>query len=120
MPENQDKSKPIEVTAKDLPLHCSMPDAPLWARHPRVFLDVGPRRQRQLPLLRRQVRVSPASCPKGITDSAGQLRPARGGNAPAATGPLRPGKITTVFRRRPMQAAGCLAPTHVLLPARSA
>ena len=40
MPENQDKSKPIEVTAKDLPLHCPMPDAPLWARHPRVFLDV--------------------------------------------------------------------------------
>ena len=41
MPENQDKSKPIEVTAKDLPLHCPMPDAPLWARHPRVFLDVA-------------------------------------------------------------------------------
>ena len=31
---------PIEVTAHDLPLHCPMPDAPLWARHPRVFLDV--------------------------------------------------------------------------------
>ena len=31
---------PIEVTATDLPLHCPMPDAPLWARHPRVFLDV--------------------------------------------------------------------------------
>jgi uncharacterized Zn-finger protein len=25
---------------KDLPLHCPMPGAPLWARHPRVFLDV--------------------------------------------------------------------------------
>ena len=31
---------PIEITAHDLPLHCPMPDAPLWARHPRVFLDV--------------------------------------------------------------------------------
>ena len=40
MPENQDKSKPIEITAHELPLHCPMPDAPLWARHPRVFLDV--------------------------------------------------------------------------------
>ena len=40
MPENQDKTKPITVTAKELPLHCPMPDAPLWARHPRVFLDV--------------------------------------------------------------------------------
>ena len=40
MPENKDKTQAIAVTAKDLPLHCPMPDAPLWARHPRVFLDV--------------------------------------------------------------------------------
>ncbi|WP_263771148.1 zinc-finger domain-containing protein [Propionivibrio soli] len=32
----------VEITAKDLPLHCPMPDAPLWARHPRVFLIVAP------------------------------------------------------------------------------
>jgi uncharacterized Zn-finger protein len=31
----------VEVTAKDLPLHCPRPGAPLWARHPRVFLDVA-------------------------------------------------------------------------------
>lgn len=30
----------IEITAKDLPLHCPTPDAPLWARHPRVFLEI--------------------------------------------------------------------------------
>ena len=29
-----------EVTMADLPLHCPLPTAPLWARHPRVFLDV--------------------------------------------------------------------------------
>lgn len=40
MPENTDKNQPIAVTATALPLHCPMPDAPLWARHPRVFLDV--------------------------------------------------------------------------------
>ena len=43
MAENS-SSKPIEVTevtAHDLPLHCPLPDAPLWARHPRVFLDVA-------------------------------------------------------------------------------
>ena len=40
MPENQDKAQAIPVTAKDLPLHCPQPGAPLWARHPRVFLDV--------------------------------------------------------------------------------
>ncbi|HPT48579.1 MAG TPA: zinc-finger domain-containing protein [Accumulibacter sp.] len=33
--------KTIEVTAHDLPLHCPTKDAPLWARHPRVFLDVA-------------------------------------------------------------------------------
>lgn len=31
----------VIVTEKDLPLHCPMADAPLWARHPRVFLDVA-------------------------------------------------------------------------------
>ena len=31
----------VAVTEKDLPLHCPMPGAPLWARHPRVFLDVA-------------------------------------------------------------------------------
>ncbi len=34
------QQKEVEVTEKDLPLHCPMPGAPLWARHPRVFLDV--------------------------------------------------------------------------------
>ena len=33
-------SQAIKITAHDLPLHCPLPDAPLWARHPRVFLDV--------------------------------------------------------------------------------
>jgi uncharacterized Zn-finger protein len=35
-----DKQKEVAVTEKDLPLHCPLPGAPLWARHPRVFLDV--------------------------------------------------------------------------------
>ena len=36
-----DQSRHVEVTEKDLPLHCPMSGAPLWARHPRVFLDVA-------------------------------------------------------------------------------
>jgi uncharacterized Zn-finger protein len=40
MTENQDVAQPIAVTQPDLPLHCPPPSAPLWARHPRVFLDV--------------------------------------------------------------------------------
>ena len=30
----------VAVTAHDLPLHCPRPGAPLWARHPRVFIDL--------------------------------------------------------------------------------
>ncbi len=30
----------IEVSAKDLPLHCPMPSMVLWNAHPRVFLDI--------------------------------------------------------------------------------
>jgi len=40
MVENTDKTQAVAITAKDLPLHCPPPGAPLWARHPRVFLDV--------------------------------------------------------------------------------
>ncbi len=36
-----EKSRQVEVTETDLPLHCPTPAAPLWARHPRVFLDVA-------------------------------------------------------------------------------
>jgi len=35
----------VEVTQKDLPLHCPLPGAPLWSRHPRVFLDVAKERE---------------------------------------------------------------------------
>ena len=35
-----DTARQVEVTVKDLPLHCPVPGAPLWSRHPRVFLDV--------------------------------------------------------------------------------
>jgi uncharacterized Zn-finger protein len=40
MTQNHDTSTPVSVTAADLPLACPQPDAPLWARHPRVFLDL--------------------------------------------------------------------------------
>ena len=36
-----DRARQVEVTEKDLPLHCPLPTAPLWSRHPRVFLDVA-------------------------------------------------------------------------------
>jgi uncharacterized Zn-finger protein len=35
-----DRAREVEVAASDLPLYCPTPAAPLWARHPRVFLDV--------------------------------------------------------------------------------
>lgn len=30
----------IEVTAKDLPLHCPTPEMRLWNAHPRVYLPI--------------------------------------------------------------------------------
>ncbi len=32
----------IEVTDKDLPLHCPMARTPVWSYHPRVFLQFAP------------------------------------------------------------------------------
>lgn len=40
MSQAPDTDRQVDVTAHDLPLHCPRPGAPLWARHPRVFLDV--------------------------------------------------------------------------------
>ncbi|MCB5186698.1 zinc-finger domain-containing protein [Methylobacillus caricis] len=34
-------TREIEVTAKDLPLHCPTKEVALWSSHPRVFLDIG-------------------------------------------------------------------------------
>ncbi len=36
----ENTARVIEVTAKDLPLHCPMPDMVKWNSHPRVFLPV--------------------------------------------------------------------------------
>ncbi len=38
--QNADSAREVEVTERDLPLHCPAASAPLWVRHPRVFLDV--------------------------------------------------------------------------------
>jgi uncharacterized Zn-finger protein len=35
------KTRVIEITAKDLPLHCPTDEMALWCSHPRVFLDVA-------------------------------------------------------------------------------
>ncbi|MEO7343738.1 MAG: zinc-finger domain-containing protein [Methylotenera sp.] len=34
-------SRVIEVSAKDLPLHCPTDEVALWSSHPRVFLDIA-------------------------------------------------------------------------------
>jgi uncharacterized Zn-finger protein len=30
----------VEVTQRDLPLHCPVPGSALWSSHPRVFLPI--------------------------------------------------------------------------------
>lgn len=37
---SESKSNIIEVSAKDLPLHCPTAEVALWSSHPRVFLDI--------------------------------------------------------------------------------
>ena len=32
--------KRYEITSKDLPLHCPMPNMSLWNSHPRVYLPI--------------------------------------------------------------------------------
>lgn len=34
------ETREIEVSAKDLPLHCPTGEVALWCSHPRVFLDI--------------------------------------------------------------------------------
>jgi uncharacterized Zn-finger protein len=36
-----DDTREIEVSAKDLPLHCPTDAVALWCSHPRVFLDIA-------------------------------------------------------------------------------
>ena len=38
---SESKSNIIEVSAKDLPLHCPTAEVALWSSHPRVFLDIA-------------------------------------------------------------------------------
>ena len=40
-PPSELKFREIDVTAKDLPLHCPMPSVKLWDTHPRVFIDLA-------------------------------------------------------------------------------
>lgn len=40
MQEHANTKKHIEVTKKDLPLCCPMPDMLHWNSHPRVFLQI--------------------------------------------------------------------------------
>lgn len=37
---SEPKKNLIEVTEKDLPLHCPMSSTSLWDAHPRVFLPI--------------------------------------------------------------------------------
>ncbi|MCC2626230.1 MAG: zinc-finger protein [Burkholderiales bacterium] len=40
MQPHANTEKSIEITQKDLPLRCPMPDMLSWNSHPRVFLEI--------------------------------------------------------------------------------
>ncbi|MFA7278572.1 MAG: zinc-finger domain-containing protein [Sterolibacterium sp.] len=64
MTQATDTSLEIKLTAHDLPLHCPRPDSPLWARHPRVFLDVLKTGEATCPYCSTRYRFS-GEAPKG-------------------------------------------------------
>ena len=39
----------VEVTAKDLPLHCPLPSQKLWNTHPRVYLPIEDKGEARCP-----------------------------------------------------------------------
>lgn len=39
-PNHNNKSREIEITVDDLPLHCPTPSMMLWNTHPRVYLPI--------------------------------------------------------------------------------
>ncbi|WP_373282103.1 zinc-finger domain-containing protein [Chitinimonas koreensis] len=56
----------IEVEAKDLPLHCPMPDMVKWNAHPRVYLPIEATGEARCPTAARCTR-SRAAQPATIT-----------------------------------------------------
>lgn len=52
-------SREIEVTAKDLPLHCPTREVSLWASHPRVFLDIAETGHAMCPYCGTRYRLKP-------------------------------------------------------------
>lgn len=58
------ENKTVEVSAKDLPLHCPPPGTAVWNLHPRVFLDVLPTGKATCPYCRAQY-VFSGEKPKG-------------------------------------------------------
>ncbi|MBM5574931.1 zinc-finger domain-containing protein [Deefgea sp. CFH1-16] len=61
----KESQKDIEVLAKDLPLHCPMPEMSSWNSHPRVFLDVSKTGTAQCPYCGTTYRLKAGEVVKG-------------------------------------------------------
>lgn len=48
LPSELDR-KCVEITARDLPLHCPLPSEKLWNAHPRVYLPIEATREARCP-----------------------------------------------------------------------
>lgn len=51
----------VEVSAKDLPLHCPTGNAKTWNLHPRVFLDIAHTGEAKCPYCGTQYRLKPGT-----------------------------------------------------------
>ncbi len=59
-----DKSREIEVSASDLPLHCPTDAVALWCSHPRVFLDLAETGEALCPYCGTRYRLKPGETVK--------------------------------------------------------
>jgi uncharacterized Zn-finger protein len=55
----------VEVEGKDLPIHCPNPRMPLWAAHPRVFLDIVHTGKAKCPYCGTEYRLRPGTVVRG-------------------------------------------------------
>ena len=61
--QTENKSRHIEVSTEDLPLHCPMPSMVLWNAHPRVFLPIEETGEALCPYCGTLYRLKGGPCP---------------------------------------------------------
>lgn len=64
LPSELDR-KSVEVSARDLPLHCPLPSQAVWNKHPRVFLPIEATQEARCPYCGTLYRLTGEAGPGG-------------------------------------------------------